>query len=110
MRFGEPQAPLKLPLDDEGSFIWLEDEEDRVMPSESSVTSAGRYDLHHAILRNGGYRAVAELLDRRPSWPRMSLPRDAGLAVAAIEMVAEENALPQVTAPGRPVVMYETDS
>ena len=36
------------------------DAEVRVCPA------AGRYDLHHAIVYNGGYRVVAEELDRRP--------------------------------------------
>ena len=30
------------------------------------LPAAGRYDLHHAIVYNGGYRVVAEELDRRP--------------------------------------------
>lgn len=42
---------------------------DRVMPSRASVTAAARWDLHHAVVQNGGYRAVAEALGRRPAWP-----------------------------------------
>lgn len=44
-------------------------EEDRVMPSRSAVHSAGRYDLHHAIMSHGGYLETGQELDRRPSWP-----------------------------------------
>ena len=36
------------------------------MPNTHVLPAAGRYDLHHAIVYNGGYRAVAEELDRRP--------------------------------------------
>ena len=48
----------QVPLDDEGSFLLVEDEADRVMPSVGAVCAAGRYDLHHAILFQGGYAAV----------------------------------------------------
>jgi len=99
VRFGEPQEPLKLPLDEDGSFVWVEDEEDRVMPSESSVKAAGRYDLHHAVLRHGGYSEVARSLDRRPSWPRVDLERDAAMVAGAILSVAEENQLPRGVLP-----------
>lgn len=53
-----PEAPTKIPLDDDGTILFAEDERDRVMPSRSTVMSAGRYDLHHAIQSHGGYRAV----------------------------------------------------
>jgi hypothetical protein len=39
------------------------------MPSRSAVHSAGRYDLHHAIMSHGGYLETGQELDRRPSWP-----------------------------------------
>ena len=55
----EPQPPTKFLLDDEGTMLLAEDEQDRVMPSRKDVTSAGRYDLHHAIVYHGGYRAVS---------------------------------------------------
>lgn len=41
------------------------------MPSIREVCSAGRYDLHHGILYNGGYRLVARELYRPPSYPRV---------------------------------------
>jgi hypothetical protein len=31
--------------------------------------AAGRWDLHQAITRAGGYRHVGQLLGRRPAWP-----------------------------------------
>lgn len=48
----------QLELDDEGSFLVVEDEADRVMPSRTAVLAAARYDLHHAIQYCGGYTAV----------------------------------------------------
>jgi hypothetical protein len=41
-----------------------------VMPSQKEIMSAGRYDLHHGIIYNGGYRAVSLELHRPPSYPR----------------------------------------
>ena len=55
----EPQPPTKFLLDDEGTMLLAEDEQDRVMPSRKDVTLAGRYDLHHAIVYHGGYRVVS---------------------------------------------------
>ena len=49
---------MQIALDDEGSFMLVEDESDRVMPPRRAVTAAGRYDLHHAIQYHGGYRMV----------------------------------------------------
>ncbi len=49
-------------LDDEGSFLVVEDEADRVMPSRTAMLSAARFDLHHAIQYYGGYRMVGWLL------------------------------------------------
>lgn len=37
-----PMPPKKLPLDDEGSFLFIEDDDDRVMPSARSVRDAGK--------------------------------------------------------------------
>ncbi|CAM6128202.1 unnamed protein product [Calypogeia fissa] len=42
------------------------DEGTAVMPRQRKVLEAGRYDLHHAILRHGGYRLVAQQLGRQP--------------------------------------------
>lgn len=65
-----PQSPQSIPLDDAGTFIFAEDDSDRVMPSRSAVLAAGRFDLHHGIMYNGGYRAAAAALDRPHTWPR----------------------------------------
>lgn len=64
------QAPTRIELDDMGSYVLVEDEQDRVMPTVTAVKSAGRYSLHQAISMHGGYAAVAEALDRSPCWPR----------------------------------------
>ena len=40
------------------------------MPSRSAVLAAGRFDLHHGIMYQGGYKAAARTLDRPHSWPR----------------------------------------
>ena len=45
-------------LDDGGSWLLVEDEAARVMPSSAAVRAAGRFDLHHAILFAGGYSQV----------------------------------------------------
>lgn len=37
----------------------------KVMPQQRLLGKAGRWDLHHAIVLNGGYREVAHLLGRR---------------------------------------------
>ena len=47
-------------LDDGGSWLLVEDEAARVMPSSAAVRAAGRYDLHHAIVFAGGYSAVRD--------------------------------------------------
>lgn len=65
-----PQSPQSIPVDDAGTFIFAEEEADRVMPSRSAVLAAGRFDLHHGIMYQGGYRAAALALDRPHSWPR----------------------------------------
>ena len=57
-------------MDDAGTFIFAEEDADRVMPSRSAVLAAGRFDLHHGIMYQGGYRATAHTLDRPHSWPR----------------------------------------
>lgn len=40
-----------------------------LLPVPHCLPAAGRWDVHNAIVRNGGYREVAQLLDRRLSWP-----------------------------------------
>ena len=65
-----PQGPQSIPLDDAGTFIFAEEDADRVMPSRSAVLAAGRFDLHHGIMYQGGYKATALALDRPHTWPR----------------------------------------
>lgn len=65
-----PQSPQRIPIDDAGTFLFAEDDADRVMPSRSAVLAAGRFDLHHGIMYQGGYQATAEALDRPHTWPR----------------------------------------
>jgi len=65
-----PQTPQSIPLDDAGTFIFAEADADRVMPSRSAVLAAGRFDLHHGIMYQGGYKATAAALDRPRTWPR----------------------------------------
>ena len=65
-----PQTPQSIPLDDAGTFIFAEADADRVMPSRSAVLAAGRFDLHHGIMYQGGYKATAAALDRPHTWPR----------------------------------------
>ncbi|DBB18340.1 TPA: hypothetical protein ACH3X3_003289 [Trebouxia sp. C0006] len=65
-----PQTPQSIPLDDAGTFIFAEADADRVMPSRSAVLAAGRFDLHHGIMYQGGYKATAASLDRPHTWPR----------------------------------------
>ena len=69
VRWDAPFAPSELALDDSGAALRLEDEADRLMPGRAAVLAAGRYDLHHAIVYHGGYRAVGDALDRPPAWP-----------------------------------------
>ena len=79
----EPTFPEAVNLDDSGSVLLAEDDDDRVMPSRSIVQASGRYDLHAAIMASGGYRAVAKALERRPSWPPslVSFKRFCGFAL-----------------------------
>lgn len=70
LRWTQPQLPQIIPLDDMGmDAIIVETEEDRAMPSRSSLLAAGRYDLHTAIVSQGGYAEVSNALDRWPAWP-----------------------------------------
>ena len=62
----EPSAPQLLPLDDSGTQLLLEDDSSFVMPSRSALQGAGRWDLHHAIVRHGGYRQALPTPHPRP--------------------------------------------
>lgn len=63
----KPQAPTRIPLDDEGTVLLAEDERDRVLPSHMELARAGRYDLHWAITSHGGYKAVSPWLHKQIS-------------------------------------------
>jgi hypothetical protein len=69
VRWTEPVLPEVLPLDDEGSVLFTDSNDDRAMPSRASILAAGRYDLHAAVVAAGGYTSVADDLDRWPAWP-----------------------------------------
>jgi hypothetical protein len=68
-------------------------------PHCRTFAAAGRWDLHEAITRAGGYKEVGRLLNRRPSWPvskhnaaAAAAPKDLaelGEAIAAAEAAAE---------------------
>ncbi|CAL8466434.1 g5970 [Coccomyxa elongata] len=98
-QWDEPITPHKLELDDEGSFLVVEDEADRVMPSRTAVLAAARYDLHHAIQYCGGYRAVAEMLERPAAWPRFQSLRDPVALRADLQAFVKEQKLPEDTMP-----------
>ncbi|BDA51189.1 hypothetical protein COCOBI_18-0650 [Coccomyxa sp. Obi] len=98
-QWDEPITPHKLELDDEGSFLVVEDEADRVMPSRTAVLAAARYDLHHAIQYCGGYRAVADMLERPAAWPRFQSLRDPTALKAELQAFLKEQKLPEDTMP-----------
>jgi hypothetical protein len=58
----------------------------------SPLCTAGRWDLHNAIARAGGYREVGRLLGRRPSWP---VPKDEAALLSLSEL---EEALTEAAA------------
>lgn len=72
VRWEKPLGVTVVELDDSGTQLRAEPPRNRVMPSQSQLATAGRWDLHHAILYNGGYSEVAKLLKRRP--PRRGRP------------------------------------
>ena len=56
-----PGQPIRMPLDDDGTFLLVDEEEDRVMPTRADLENAGRYNLHAAITFHGGYKKVRRL-------------------------------------------------
>lgn len=83
-----------------GSYVMVEDERDRVMPTAAAVRSAGRYSLHLAICMHGGYAAVAEALDRRRCWPRYpNLREDLGTLRAELVDFARREGLERGSMP-----------
>eukprot|EP00879_Flechtneria_rotunda_P027830 GHRR01029835.1.p1 GENE.GHRR01029835.1~~GHRR01029835.1.p1 ORF type:complete len:439 (+),score=159.16 GHRR01029835.1:774-2090(+) len=76
--------------------------EDRVMPLQNCLRAAGRWDLHTAITRHGGYKAVAEQLERRLSWPlHLPLQDPETLADALSELAVINDWDPGVLATAR---------
>ncbi|CAG9463804.1 unnamed protein product [Pedinophyceae sp. YPF-701] len=108
VRWERPQPPMRVPLGDaDGSYVFVEDLEDRVMPSRSALYEAGRYDLHHAIVQRGGYKRVAEDLDRQPAWPPSRPYQSDPLALAdELRDAALEIGLDPGVVPG-PKSLYE---
>ena len=102
VRWDTPIEPATLEIDDCGTRIRIEgsggggnrngrggaggdrqnfssSSSERLMPGRAAVLAAGRYDLHHAIVYHGGYKAVQEMLSRSPAWPPSAAhddPRD----------------------------------
>ena len=58
IQWEQPPGPQLVQLDDAGGQLLLEDEDSLVMPSRTHIQNAKRWDLHHAILRQGGYQKV----------------------------------------------------
>ncbi|KAI5057305.1 hypothetical protein GOP47_0027320 [Adiantum capillus-veneris] len=63
----KPQVSIKLPITMNGMSSSVVDvgSSSKVMPQMNLLGKAGRWDLHHAIVLNGGYREVAHQLGRR---------------------------------------------
>ncbi|KAL0026776.1 hypothetical protein WJX77_000943 [Trebouxia sp. C0004] len=89
-----PQTPQSIPLDDAGTFIFAEADADRVMPSRSAVLAAGRFDLHHGIMYQGGYKATAAALDRPHTWPRHKKFNTAAQLAEEVQVFNREEGLP----------------
>ena len=99
MRWDPPILPQVVELDDEGSELFTDTEDDRAMPSRSAVLAAGRYDLHAAIVAAGGYGQVGEFLNRWPAWPPTERLKNIDVLKEEIEEFIEEHELPDKTMP-----------
>eukprot|EP00890_Picochlorum_soloecismus_P004359 jgi/Picsp_1/4924/NSC_02288-R1_protein len=99
MRWDPPILPQLVALDDEGSELFTDTEDDRAMPSRSAVLAAGRYDLHAAIVAAGGYGQVAEYLSRWPAWPPTERLKNMDVLKDEIEEFMEEHDLPEEIMP-----------
>ena len=95
MRWDPPVLPQLVELDDQGSELFAESDEDRAMPSRSAILAAGRYDLHSAIVAAGGYTRVAEMLDRWPAWPPTKRFKNEKILKTEIKDFVEEHDLPR---------------
>lgn len=94
VRWTPPVAPVTVALDETGSAaIRVEDAaSSRSMPSRSSILAAGRYDLHHAVVYAGGYRAVGAALGRPPAWPPSAAHARPGALGRALRAFAAQRA------------------
>lgn len=99
MRWTQPTVPQIVEIDDMGTEIFAETEEDRAMPSRTSLLTAGRYDLHTAIVAAGGYTEVARMLDRWPAWPPTQRFRKKRVLKSEIKDFIQEHALPSKMLP-----------
>ena len=99
MRWTQPTVPQIVEIDDMGTEIFAETEEDRAMPSRTSLLAAGRYDLHTAIVAAGGYTEVAYMLDRWPAWPPTQRFRNKRVLKSEIKDFIQEHALPSKMLP-----------
>ena len=99
MKWTQPTLPRVVEIDDHGTELFIETEEDRAMPSRSALLAAGRYDLHGAIVAAGGYVHVAEMLDRWPAWPPTHRFKNTKILKSEIEDFIEEHELPKKILP-----------
>ncbi|KAI8110829.1 hypothetical protein M9434_004403 [Picochlorum sp. BPE23] len=99
MKWTQPTLPRVVQIDDQGTELFAETEEDRAMPSRSALLAAGRYDLHGAIVAAGGYAVVAEMLDRWPAWPPTHRFKNPKILKSEIEDFIEEHDLPKKILP-----------
>lgn len=99
MRWTQPTVPQVVEIDDMGTEIFAETEEDRAMPSRASLLAAGRYDLHTAIVAAGGYNDVARMLDRWPAWPPTQRFKNKRVLKSEIKDFIEEHSLPSKMLP-----------
>jgi hypothetical protein len=99
MRWTQPMPPQIVEIDDQGTELFAESDEDRAMPSRSSLVAAGRYDLHTAIVAAGGYNEVADMLDRWPAWPPTQRLRNKRNLKSEIRDFIREHALPKRVLP-----------
>ena len=99
MRWTQPTVPQVVEIDDIGTEIFAETEEDRAMPSRASLLAAGRYDLHAAIVAAGGYIEVAHMLDRWPAWPPTQRFKNKRVLKSEIKDFIKEHSLPSKLLP-----------
>jgi len=78
---------------EQASAGYVEPQLGRHMPRREELQSAGRWDLHNAIMAHGGYIQVAEELDRQPGRSRATPPTAYAQfesLLSELELIAEE--------------------